>query len=195
MGKTKLIAAMHLPPFHILGVLFHLSIPLGVGSPIALWLPSTDSLASPPMPTPESTMYAIKRAGCTSCAVVPAFLVAWAKNDHDVEYLKTMHYMVRSYQALQNPVLYIHRSVQFSGGGPIPQAVGDSLIQRGVRFVSAYGSTECCSPLRLTSDIRELHEWDWMEFDSALPIRFVEHPQGDGTLLYEFQMGVSYCLF
>lgn len=79
------------------------------------------------------------------------------------------------------------------GGGPTPQEVGDSLVRRGVHFLSAYGSSECCGPARSTPLLREPHEWYWMEFDPEMPIRFVKHDQGDGKDLYEFQMGVS-CL-
>lgn len=95
LAKVELIAAFPLPPFHILGALLQLAVPLCTGAPIALWAPSLSTPPlPPPIPTPQSIMATLKRSGCTACMTVPAFLVPWSKDDSSVEFLRTLRYLV-----------------------------------------------------------------------------------------------------
>lgn len=93
-GKSKLHGAIAAPPFHVMGIIAHLLVPLFTGASILLW-DITPVGTSVPVPTPENTIQSLKSSGCNSTMVVPSFLVAWARDEEAVQYLKQMNYVVR----------------------------------------------------------------------------------------------------
>lgn len=83
---------------------------------------------------------------------------------------------------------------QMTGGGPLPDEVGDYLVARGVKIVSAYGGTEFAVGTLLHPNLASEKEWAWYEFTPTYPIRWVEHSDGKQTL-YEPQVLVRFSPF
>lgn len=79
-ATSKLHGAMASPPFHIMGIIVQILVPLFTGTKILLW-DLTPEGHSIPVPNPENVVQTLVAFGCTSTLVVPSFLVNWARND------------------------------------------------------------------------------------------------------------------
>ncbi|KAF8320374.1 acetyl-CoA synthetase-like protein, partial [Clavulina sp. PMI_390] len=161
---SLLSAAMAIPPFHMMGIVVQVMAPLRTGAPIMLW-DIVDDGEPAPMANPEITMQAMRRFGATSVLAVPAFLVAWSRNEPAIEYLRTMDRVI-------------------TGGGPLPEEVGDHLVRRGVNVTLSYGGTEFTNGTQLKRIHRTPEEWIWLEFTEEYPARWEEQDSG----LFELQL-------
>ncbi|KAF8320368.1 acetyl-CoA synthetase-like protein [Clavulina sp. PMI_390] len=161
---SPLLAAMAMPPFHVLGVLIQIVTPLLTGKPIMLWDIGEDGEPAP-LATPETTMQAMRRFGATSVLAVPAFLVAWSRDEQAIEFMKLMDYVL-------------------TGGGPLPEEIGDRLVKRGVNVAQVYGGTEFLSGTEIKRVNRTLDEWGWFEWVDEFPARWEEQDNG----LFELQV-------
>ncbi|CAK5265953.1 unnamed protein product [Mycena citricolor] len=163
--EASRIAVGHLPPFHTMGNLLQHLLPVLIGATACIFPPASSATEYriPPAATSDLALRESQRAHATCIMTVPSFVLEWARNAEDVQYLKTLDL------------------VAFAGG-PLSLKVGDALIAQGVNAVNIYGSTEGgvasvvgerCSP-----------DWSWFKFpESRVNIRWV--PQGDGS--YEMQ--------
>ncbi|KAF8312105.1 acetyl-CoA synthetase-like protein [Clavulina sp. PMI_390] len=161
----KLHAFMAAPPFHILGMILQLWVPIANGVTILLWDLAPEN-TPPPVTTPENTIQAITKFECDATCVVPAFLVQWARNKESVQALAKLGRVI-------------------TGSGPMPDEVGEYLVESGVKLTTAYGGTEFSVPCALDyNHLRTPREWAWTEFAPEFPVRM--NPQGDGT--FELQL-------
>ncbi|KZT70000.1 acetyl-CoA synthetase-like protein [Daedalea quercina L-15889] len=158
-----------LPAFHTMGIAVQLLAPLVSGCPTSLFPPR----APPVLPTPESTIENARRTRCNAVMSVPAFLEAWANNDEDVEYLRSLEFLMFA-------------------GGPLSKVNGDKLVAHGVRLSAGYGTTEVgtvtANP-QLGVEVldpagKTFADWEWMAPADGTKVRWAD--QGDGT--YELQM-------
>ncbi|KAF8311712.1 acetyl-CoA synthetase-like protein [Clavulina sp. PMI_390] len=164
---SPLAAAMGIPPFHMMGIFLHLATPLRNQRPILLWDVVNEGETAP-IPTPETTMQAMRKFGATSTLVVPTFLVTWSRDEKSVEYMRTMDRII-------------------TGGAPLPQEIGNELVRHGVNLTILYGGTEFSNPSRLKRIHRTREEWDWLEFTEDYPARWEEQEDG----LFELQIRES----
>ncbi|PSS31017.1 hypothetical protein PHLCEN_2v2430 [Hermanssonia centrifuga] len=75
-----------------------------------------------------------------------------------------------------------------TGGAPLPEALGDEMVRRGVRLVSRLGSSECGFLMSSHREYETDREWSWLRDDSApspTPLRF--EPAGEDD---EFELVV-----
>ena len=78
-----------------------------------------------------------------------------------------------------------------SGGGPLPDEVGDYLVARGTNVISIYGGTEFNILTPLVSSQREKGDWAWMEFvNDGSGVETYLRPSGEG--LVELLVKASY---
>lgn len=103
-----------LPPFHTMGIASQLLAPLVAGHPSSLFPPSAVQASPPVIPTPDATIDNARKTGCNAIFSVPTFLEVragtprleglsltftasqkWAQSEDDIEYLKTLKYLVR----------------------------------------------------------------------------------------------------
>lgn len=92
-AHSNLQGAMAPPPFHMIGIIVQLLVPVYKGTTILLW-DLTPEGHPVPVPTPENTIQTLETFGCDSTLVMPSFLVTWAQNEKAVEYLSQMDYIV-----------------------------------------------------------------------------------------------------
>ncbi|KAG6883312.1 hypothetical protein C0993_006871 [Termitomyces sp. T159_Od127] len=160
------IAAMMLPPFHILGfyvqilcTMFGL-VSLGVYPPRV-----TSSERTPMIPTAENILEHTRRSRSNSMITIPTILQIWAQSTEDVDFLRTLHFVVYS-------------------GGAVAQKLGDFIVSRGVRLNPAYGGTEFGCPTIAIPRPGDESDWAYMEFSDRAEVRWM--PQGDGTFECQF---------
>ncbi|KAJ6553198.1 hypothetical protein B0H19DRAFT_1030245 [Mycena capillaripes] len=150
---------MMLPPFHILGLTGQLLAPLA-GTCCAVFPPTaTSPSALPIVASPETILDYARETRCRTLTTVPSLLATWSTAPPAVAYLKTLDTVIWA-------------------GGPLPQRVGDALVDAGVNLASIYGTTETglISGIRREEDAKE---WAWFEVSQRVKVRWV--PQGDGT--------------
>jgi acyl-CoA synthetase (AMP-forming)/AMP-acid ligase II len=87
---------MQLPPFHALGFVLQVLLPLFSGVAIVLFPPVVKSPDVIPMAaTAENTLQHMQRTKCNALVSVPAFLQAWAKDTHAINILRGLELVVR----------------------------------------------------------------------------------------------------
>ncbi|KAJ7776532.1 hypothetical protein DFH07DRAFT_798512 [Mycena maculata] len=164
----KPIANMALPAFHLLGINYQLLQPLS-GTCVAVFPPTATSPNSLPMiSSPSNILEHAQRTKCRSLAAVPTLLVFWFNSPDAVEYLSTLHTIIW-------------------GGGPLPQRVGDGLVDAGVNLLLAYGTTETGGISAMWPYGGDERDWAWFRISDRVNVRWM--PQGDGT--FECQLLTS----
>ncbi|KAI4521215.1 acetyl-CoA synthetase-like protein [Schizophyllum commune Loenen D] len=161
--QPRLRFATHmLPAFHTFGVYAQLITPLLGGAEVALFQPLVKTPTDfPPPPTPDSQLEAARACGCTAIVSVPAFIHQWATSAAALEYLKTLKVLVFA-------------------GGPLGEAIGNQLVDLGIKLRSIYGATEFGAPSRLKPTYEEdWKECGWVELDMDACLAWEE--LGDGT--------------
>ncbi|KAF7293800.1 Nonribosomal peptide synthetase [Mycena chlorophos] len=149
-----------MPAFHAFGVLMQFVGPLAHGLVSCLAPPSTiNGDCVPPAPTPQSTLANAKKTKVDAIVTVPAFILEWAKNEEDVEYLVSLKLLV-------------------FGSAPLASKVGDVLVRRGVKFGQVYGATEFGAVNKLVPTGLEEHEWSWMEMSERARVRWEATEKG-----------------
>ncbi|KAF7299625.1 Acetyl-CoA synthetase-like protein [Mycena chlorophos] len=149
-----------MPTFHAFAILVHIMTPLVHGMTSCLAPPATvEGYRVPPAPSPDSVLLNARKAKVQGIVTVPAFVLDWAKNDKDVEYLVSLNILV-------------------FGSGPLASKVGDDLVRRGVKFGQVYGSTESGPTNKLVATGLDKHEWSWMEMSERAQVRW--EPAGNG---------------
>lgn len=196
MGAIKLLGAFALPAFHLMAQIAQVVTPLYTGSPVALWAPAFSGVEHlpPPVPTPESSLQAIRLSRATAILTVPTFVVSWSHNEDAIETMRSLEYVVSYYlyKVLTSPtIMLIALSIfasQMTGGGPLPDEVGDHLASAGVNIVSVYGGTEFGVVTHLKRSSPQ--EWAWFEISPEVPVHLRPHQNGSQTL-YELLVKVS----
>ncbi|KAJ7339194.1 hypothetical protein DFH08DRAFT_748571, partial [Mycena albidolilacea] len=154
------IANMGLPSFHPLGFVCQLLQPLS-GTPVAVYTPTATSPSSLPiLPSPDNILEHARKTKCRSLTTVPAHLAIWFNSSDAVAYLATLHTI-------------------FWAGGPLPQRIGDALVDAGVGLLSVYGATEMGAISTVFRREEDAKEWAWFGISGFVTPRWV--PQGDGT--------------
>ncbi|KAJ6492294.1 putative aminoadipate reductase [Mycena sanguinolenta] len=156
----KPLANMALPAFHLFGITCQLLQPL-FGTPAAVYPPTATSPSALPFtPTPDNILEHARKTQCRTLTTVPALLASWFSSPEAVAYLATLHTVIWS-------------------GGPLPQRIGEGLVQAGVNLVSGYGTTEtgAFSAVKLAAE--DAKEWAWFQVSDLVKVRWV--PQGDET--------------
>jgi hypothetical protein len=75
-------------------------------------------------------------------------------------------------------------------GGPLPQRIGDDLVNQGLRLLTAYGATEFGSLSCIIPYEDDIKEWAWFRVSPLVKVRWA--PQGGGT--FECQILVRFLL-
>lgn len=91
------IAAMHLPPFHTLGIMIHIFQALRSCITIALYPPVTkrpDLL--PIMPTPKNVLDHLQRTKSNAIITIPSNLQVWSHDPKSLDILKGLKFVVRT---------------------------------------------------------------------------------------------------
>ncbi|KAJ6473883.1 hypothetical protein C8R45DRAFT_835129, partial [Mycena sanguinolenta] len=156
----KPMANMGLPCFHLFGITFQLLMPLA-GTPAAVYPPSATSPSMlPVIPTPDNILDHAKQTKCRSLLAVPSLLATWSKSPEAVAYLATLHSIIWA-------------------GGPLPQRIGDGLVDAGVPLICGYGATEMGAITVVKRLEEDAKEWGWFQLPDMVKVRWA--PQGDGT--------------
>ncbi|KAJ7647851.1 hypothetical protein FB45DRAFT_732988, partial [Roridomyces roridus] len=154
------ISNLSLPSFHLYGLRSQVFQPL-FGIPVAIYPPRALSPELLPMaPTPDSILEHTRKTGCRSLSTVPTLLVTWYNSPESLEYLTSLHTIIW-------------------GGGPLPQRVGDGLVDAGIHLISGYGTTETGSITDSRPYPGDDKDWSWFRVSDRVKVRWV--PQGDGT--------------
>ncbi|KAJ7615673.1 putative aminoadipate reductase [Mycena polygramma] len=152
-----------LSPFHALGMITQLALPILNGGTACIYPPASTATkyVIPPNPTPETALENAKRANATGIAAVPATILEWQSSEH-IAYLKTLKLVL-------------------CAGGSLAYNVGDSLFSQGVNIVPWYGATEFGGPcfIKRRKAEQDAGEWAWLRFSNRVNVRW--EPQGDGT--------------
>lgn len=93
---------MHLPPFHTIGIMLQLFVPLAGPVTVALYPPTSlmDHNTPPAAPTTDTAMEHSKRTGVTAVLAVPSFLETWSLDAESVEWMKSLDFIVRAFSLL-----------------------------------------------------------------------------------------------
>ncbi|KAJ7828944.1 hypothetical protein B0H14DRAFT_3873194 [Mycena olivaceomarginata] len=146
--------------FHLLGINSQLLQPLS-GICVAVYPPTATSPdAFPMIPSPDNILQHARKTKCRSLTTVPTLLVTWFDSPDALTYLTTLHTIIW-------------------GGGPLPQRVGDVLVNAGVHLLTGYGATETGDIAALWPHDGDATDWGWFRILHRLNVRWV--PQGDGT--------------
>ncbi|KAF9484031.1 putative aminoadipate reductase [Pholiota conissans] len=159
------IAAMHLPPFHALGLHCHVFLPLLACITVAIYPPRVirPDLV-PTMPTPDNILDLAQKTACSVIITIPSLLQIWAQNPKYMNILISMS------------------EVKFSGGA-LSRKIGKFLREKGVRLTTSYGGTEFGAPCSSSYREGDEDDWEYVEFTHKSNIRWVSQENG----LYECQ--------
>ena len=101
MGQITRLASFVLPSFHLMGQVGQIITSLYTGSTVALWAPASfdgaeysKQDATPPIPTPENVIQAMRAARATGVLTVPSFVVSWSHDEEAVQTLIPLEYIV-----------------------------------------------------------------------------------------------------
>ena len=90
------MAAMHLPPFHTLGIFAQLLLPLFGCTTVAVYPPVVGSPESLPiLPTPNNVLDHIQRTKSNALMAIPTLLQIWSQDQKAVEILSALQFVVR----------------------------------------------------------------------------------------------------
>ncbi|KAH9944763.1 hypothetical protein B0H21DRAFT_862505 [Amylocystis lapponica] len=169
--RDKLVrwGGMALPPFHFMGTVSQMIVPLISGQATALFPPCAPE--PPLVPTPENTIETARRTHVTTVLAVPVFVEAWIRSEENVKFLAGLNEMMFS-------------------GGPLSPAASTKLAAAGVPLGTTYASTEAGIVARsISADDPALAGLSypgplWFRIIDRISPRWV--PEGDGT--YELQL-------
>ncbi|KAJ7623615.1 hypothetical protein FB45DRAFT_681389, partial [Roridomyces roridus] len=154
LRETFLVGNMVLPSFHIFGIVCQLLHPLH-GLCVAVYPPTATSTNSlPVIPSPDNILQHARATKCKALTTVPALLTLWINSPESVAYLTSLQLVVWA-------------------GGPLPQRIGDSLVEQGVKLRSVYGATEIGTVTDLRLDEKDEKEWAWFQFADKVQVRLV----------------------
>ncbi|KAJ3517669.1 hypothetical protein NLJ89_g348 [Agrocybe chaxingu] len=160
------MAAMHLPPFHTLGIYAHLLWTLYGCTTMGLYPPVVESSEMVPiLPTPDNILEHLRNTNSNCIITIPTLLQIWAQDPKAVDTLSKLEF------------------VSYSGGAVVPR-LGDFMVAEGVTLNPGYGGTEFGSPTYPFKRKEDASDWEYMEFDERCKIRWA--PQGDGTFECQF---------
>ncbi|CAA7263092.1 unnamed protein product [Cyclocybe aegerita] len=160
------MAAMHLPPFHTLGIYAHLLWTLYGCTTMALYPPVVESSEMVPiLPTPDNILEHLRNTNSNCIITIPTLLQIWAQDPKAVDTLSKLEF------------------VSYSGGAVVPR-LGNFMVGAGVTLNPGYGGTEFGSPTYPFKRKEDAADWEYMEFDKRCKIRWA--PQGDGTFECQF---------
>jgi hypothetical protein len=73
-----------------------------------------------------------------------------------------------------------------TGGAPLPESVGDSMVERGMHLVSRLGSSECGFLMSSWRDFKTDKAWSWLRVTDPRSKKWLLfQPQGEGDPLHE----------
>ncbi|KAJ7466248.1 putative aminoadipate reductase [Mycena galericulata] len=151
---------MALPSFHQFGIICQLLQPL-FGTCAAVYPPTAISPSTLPIfPTPDNILDNARKTKCRTLTTLPALLSAWLHSPPSIAYLKTLHTVAWS-------------------GGPLPQRMGEALIDAGINLLGVYGATEIGPITALIPREGDEKEWSWLRISDVVDVRWT--PQGEGT--------------
>lgn len=88
--------AMHLPPFHSMGAMFQLLVPLANAGSVSLYPPTSfaDTKKAPIAPTSDNIQEHCQRTNVSAIIVTPNFIETWVNESESVQWLKTLEFVV-----------------------------------------------------------------------------------------------------
>jgi len=90
------MAAMHLPPFHTLGIFAQLILPLFGCTTVAVYPPVVGSRELlPTLPTPDNVLDHVQRTKSNALMSIPTFLQLWRQDQKAIDILSTLQFVVR----------------------------------------------------------------------------------------------------
>lgn len=113
--------AMHLPPFHSMGAVFQLLVPLANAGSVALYPPTSfsDHKKPPIAPTSDNIQEHCQRTNVSAIIVTPNFIETWASQPKSVQWLKTLEFVVCQFpKADQIGKIYLSQSSPGVWGWP-----------------------------------------------------------------------------
>ncbi|KJA27591.1 hypothetical protein HYPSUDRAFT_212216 [Hypholoma sublateritium FD-334 SS-4] len=160
-SKRPRVAGMQLPPFHAMGIVLEVFLPLFSCAAVVLFPPAVTHTDALPVPaTPVSVLDYVRRTGCNAMVSIPAFLRIWAAEPDAVDTLRGLELVLYS-------------------GGSISKQLGDFLVESGIALKTIYGGTETGGPAFSSNRAGDEREWEYLEFSERCKVRWV--PQGDET--------------
>ncbi|KZP16234.1 acetyl-CoA synthetase-like protein [Athelia psychrophila] len=173
LRDTYRLGGMHLPPFHIFGLVIQLLAPLTSVITVALYPPqSLHDHQLPIVPTSDSILDHSKRTGVSNISTVPSFVELWA-------HINLLQYIYCWLTAL---------AIQTYASGPLARKIGDTLVHAGVKLSNVYGSTEIgpitASYFDSSNRNRAPEDWSYLRFAEDVTMRMVREPDGNS---YEAQ--------
>ncbi|GJE93533.1 acetyl-CoA synthetase-like protein [Phanerochaete sordida] len=149
------LACHSMPMFHGMGIA-QTGWTATAGLIVTAFKPQVPAVA----PTPELVLQGALNTESDVIFCVPSFVEAWAKSPEDVDSLRQIM-----------GVLY--------GGGPLSEAVGNSLVDQGVGVYILYGCSEAgiLSPI-LPNPGTVGRDWQYFRFPEGIETHFV--PDGNG---------------
>ncbi|KAF7289315.1 General substrate transporter [Mycena indigotica] len=155
------IATMHLPAFHLAGLIGHLLQPIFANIPAAVFPPTAMSREQVPMiPTPDNILHHAQQTNCKVIFTFPFLLIAWAKSPESME-------LLRKYEL----VCY--------SGGFLPPRIGQRYVEAGINLRSVYGMTEFGSISSLLPLPGDELDWEWFRILDRATVRWI--PRGNET--------------
>jgi acyl-coenzyme A synthetase/AMP-(fatty) acid ligase len=102
-SPTLRTAVMHLPSFHTTGIITQLYVPLASVASISVYPPTsfTDHTKAPIIPTSDNIVEHSKSTQANAAVVVPTFIEMWSSQPEDVQWLKTLQFIVSSHCVIQ----------------------------------------------------------------------------------------------
>ena len=102
-SPTLRVAVMHLPSFHTLGIICQLYIPLASVASVSVYPPTsfTDHTKVPVIPTSDNIVEHAKNTHANAAVAVPTFLEIWSSQSENMEWLKTLQFIVSSHCVMQ----------------------------------------------------------------------------------------------
>ncbi|KAI8989661.1 acetyl-CoA synthetase-like protein [Trametes punicea] len=142
--------AMHcLPMFHLMGCL-SLAWPVCSGTIMSVFRPALPPIVA----TPESVLRAAVATKCDIMLCVPVMLEMWARNPENLKHLANFHSIMHA-------------------GAPLDPEIAESLLDSGLKLVSAYGSTEAGAIARAASDPTKVPRDEFGYFSFSPAVEFV----------------------
>ncbi|KAJ7246827.1 acetyl-CoA synthetase-like protein [Mycena haematopus] len=161
--------AMAIPPFHMSGTHLQLLHATYGRIPVALFPPTAATPEALPMfPNPDNVLEHSRRTNCKVMGMIPVVISAWAQSPESVKYLASLDCLLFS-------------------GGSLPNRLGNTLVEAGVKLRELYGATEIGPISAVVPLPGDEKDWHWIRFADQVKLSWA--PQGDGT--FEFRAVTS----
>lgn len=87
---------MHLPPFHAMGFILQVALPLYTCAVVATFPPVVKRAdIVPRMPAPDVVLDQIRKTESTAMLILPTYLQAWASDNEAIDTLRKLEFVVR----------------------------------------------------------------------------------------------------